>query len=309
MMFLSHWPAARFWKIPFLDTFFPDEIAQHEQEYTVTTRKERFYDAEIPCHLCSVLPKEGSVIYPSNLAVVMPVASPELLFLQLAFSVESVVFAILLGCMMCSSPNNQAPLTTVEKLYEYAEGAAKVFGRPRALDALTYVRDNFESPMEIILYMLLCLPYRLGGAGFQELGNVNHSIRISREAADFLGNLTCLLRPDLLDPIKKFILEYYGEQFHSSPQAVAYDKKRTRILEDDGYRVKVVTKDDLNSLDSFEKLRSELANTLGHRIRIRTPKFARNFMLIRSKLPGQQDEDLDELLNHIKALNIRLRVR
>ncbi len=61
----------------------------------------------------------------------------------------------------------------------FADKMHGVNGRKNALTALKQVVDGSASPRETAVCMCLCLPYRLGGYGFEK-PKLNHRIDIRR---------------------------------------------------------------------------------------------------------------------------------
>lgn len=75
-------------------------------------------------------------------------------------------------------------------------------------------------------------------------------------------------RLDLAYPRLKICVEYDGEEFHSSAEQKAADEKRRTWLRDHGWKVIVVTKDDLSGPKReawLQELREAIAERAGHR--------------------------------------------
>lgn len=303
MIMQSHWTAARRWKVPYLKQFFKRYASTLRRYYTVTKTSEKHQVSGI-CEVCKILPDEGSAVSLNGETVV----SVELLFLQLCFFLGDALPAILLGCLLCMrGPHGEPPLTSVSKLRAYALKASYICGRPRALYALTYIKDGFESPMEILTYMILCLPYRLGGHGFTDLNLVNTLIPISQAEAALLGLKHAFLRPDLCDLKHRIIVEYDGYLHHHTEADREYDELRRAILRSKGFTVIVLTKEDLFSFDKLTKLRDKLAWMYERRIRIRTPKFLPYFAFHRRQLPRAQGDSHKDFDTYVHSLKIRVR--
>jgi hypothetical protein len=95
------------------------------------------------------------------------VCSPELTFIQMA-NILSLPKLIELGFMFCGiyTISNEEilpskPLTTIARLRTFLSKMHRVQGVKKATQALHYIVENSASPMESILTMLLCLPYKL----------------------------------------------------------------------------------------------------------------------------------------------------
>ncbi len=279
-VFISFWSAARLWNIPFLYQAFASYLTGR-MEYTVFNSGDRFSGPDVKVHLCTAkLPDNAVTILNGK-----PIVSPAYLFVQLCSELK-INQAILLGCMMCSRIDGKPPLTNVAELREFASSLRYVPGAPRALDALTYVRENFYSYMEIMTYMKLDLPNRLGGFGAPGNPIINGTIEITDDERRYLGQKECYLRPDFLYEEHKVIIEYYGQE-HSEKLQKIRDTRREKILREKGYKVVVIRKEDLYNLKKFEKLLRLLANFFMKRIRIRCPLYKEKFEKTRDLLPRE----------------------
>ena len=305
MILLSHWSAARLWNIPYATSYFRQLFTNHNF-YTVTTKEEKYLVGPENCEVCKILPAEGSAASLWGHHVV----SVEHLFLQLCHLLGDALPSILMGCLLCSrGPNGEPPLTTVEKLSEYALKANYINGRPRALYALTYIKNGFESPMEILVYMTFSLPCRLGGLGFTDLNLVSCVIAITQEEADELGQKSLYLKVDLCDEIHKRIVEYDGVLYHSTPAQKEHDEIRRKILRKYGYVVHVITRDVLADYAQIGTICDNMADDINRRVRIRTPKFEPYFRYIRSLCPRPIEDgpDVMTLWEFLRSLKIRVR--
>ncbi|MBQ9007370.1 MAG: hypothetical protein IJ092_13530 [Atopobiaceae bacterium] len=102
-------------------------------------------------------------------------ACPELTFVELARVMEPAVH-LMLGMELCgrfsrdgADPRDGAvcydiePITTVQRLRTFAEGARWIRGAERALETIDRIVENAWSPMEAVLATLAALPpYELG---------------------------------------------------------------------------------------------------------------------------------------------------
>ncbi len=304
MIALSHWAAARHWNIPCLYEHFSDQMKKSSIQYTVTTNEEKKLFPPWEAVTCKILPEEGSIVIHNG----VPVVSIELLFIQLSFLLNDGLASILLGCLLClRGPNQEPPLSNVAKLRAYAQKAHYLYGRPRALYALQYVNGPFYSPMEINKYLTFSLPQRLGGHGFRGFTVVNGVVPITRQETNELGQSERFLRPDLMDPNEKIIIEYDGVANHSTSEQKAHDERRRRILKNHGYMVIVITKDDLFYLDKLALIRDRIARRLERRIRVRTPKFFDYFIYLRNHLPKYMPDNDGLLVIYMRSMHIRIR--
>lgn len=297
----SHWEAAKILGIPYLDLFFPDQL-QQKPDVTVTSRRERFRSKTHNVHLCSVELPERAIIFANGYWV----SSPGFLFMQLCYEVDDIQKAILIGSLMCSPDSfGNPPLITLQALTDFVYQARHVRGRPRALDAIRYLEENFRSPMEVLLYMFFCLPYNLGGCCFRKKVKINGMVLISRSDANRLGLQSCFVRPDLLFPEDKVVIEYNGKDYHSSGQQTARDATRREILEKMGYKVIEVRAYDLYNLENFAQLCHEVASLLGREINPKSCHYAERQSMLRTLLPNVRPDFQDRVQFFHIAMNVK----
>lgn len=219
------------------------------------------------------------------------VASPELLFLQLA-SELSIHRLILLGLQLCSHPpgNPSAAITTKEKLKSFLSEAPGHHGQKKAWRASTYIENGSASIMESIVYMSLTLPYLLGGYGLR--GAIfNYEIRLQGEAGKRLRQKRCFI--DLYYKTAKLAIEYESFSFHSRPSEQGKDAIRSAILDRHGIEMMHLSTIQLYDKIAFADFIFNLSSRLGKRIQIRTEKFNEMNALLRALLPvGNSDIDL-----------------
>lgn len=228
------------------------------------------------------LPK-GSVLDTQN---GFCVCSPELCFLQMANDL-SMVELIMLGFELCGTYDVSdgdvrecQPLTSVSKLSAFAEKMHGVNGRKNALVALKQVVDGSASPRETALCMCLCLPYRVGGYGFEK-PKLNHRIDIPRTLRShvhqsyFVGDL-CWLE-------HRVDVEYDGS-LHMDEDRRASDEARRTALETMGFTVVAVTRKQFNSVVATHAVAETLALHLGRRLRFREPSFSQARLRLRTQL-------------------------
>ena len=155
------------------------------------------------------------------------------------------------------------PLTTPKRLRGFLDSVGSGTGRSAALNALKYVLPNSASPMETVLYLLLCLPRRLGGYALP-LPALNPSIVLSRSGRKH--TLRSVARPDLFWRLFHLDLEYDSEEFHGVDR-IANDSMRRKALERMGIEVIQITTDELRSTSLFHATAMRLARRLGKRVR------------------------------------------
>lgn len=207
------------------------------------------------------------------------VSSPEFVFLQMA-SVLSLEQLIALGCELCGQyvlmprgvkhpgsldemPKRLTPLTSASKITSLIEDVGKVTGKKKAQRAIKYVVDGARSPMETMVYMLLCLPVMLGGYGLPK-AVMNATIELDDEARAIAHRWHC--EGDLCWPDERLDIEYHGE-VHVGAAQMKSDVGRELGIEHMGWRVITVTSLQVMDAAQFETVAKEAASYLRKRLR------------------------------------------
>ncbi|MGI6733982.1 MAG: hypothetical protein ACOX4J_07440 [Anaerovoracaceae bacterium] len=282
--FLSHLSAAIYWNVPYIEAVLGSEIAEAKTvDFTVTEISERFQVKGCTVHLCQTPLPRGAVVIRNGEAV----ASPELMFLQLAPKL-SIHKLILLGLQLCSHPPGRPSqaITTKKKLTTFVSKASWHRGQLKALRALKYIEDGSGSIMESVAYMILTLPNALGGYGIGG-ATFNYEIKLNEQASKRLGQERCFL--DLYYKSARLAVEYDSFTFHNTPSERGRDAIRSVILNRHGIEVM-----HLNTIQLYDKkactdFASQLAFRLGKRIQIRTWKFDEMNTLLRTLLPSYEE--------------------
>ncbi len=194
------------------------------------------------------------------------VAAPALMFCQVA-SEYSFHRLVKLGYELCANYHvnpitdefdTQEAFVTARRLQEYC---AKFGGRGarKARAAAQYVRGNTESPAEVALAMLLTLPRMYGGYGLPP-AEPNYVIRIRSKEK---GKPDKEYRGDLVWPRRKVIVEYDSNMYHTTPQKISEDAERRNRLQDAGWRVITVTRDQVRSSGKTDELADQVRRALG----------------------------------------------
>lgn len=238
-------------------------------------------------HLCKT-PLPIDSVWRLNFEI--SVASPELTFVQMA-AVLSLPELIALGMELCGTyrrnavrPSafasaeprtlyDQPQLTTVEKLRHFVASTSRMNGVKVAREALKYVRDYSASPYETIIYLLLCLPRRMGGYALPE-PELNPVIVFSKRGRKHTVRRSA--RGDLFWRDAKLDLEYNGGT-HEDTRAA--DSMRRKALERMGIEVIELTPDEANDAKLLHATALRIANSLGVRVRVE-----RDFLERRDKL-------------------------
>ena len=142
----------------------------------------------------------------------------------------------------------------------YASRLASRYGAARAQAAARWLADGSASPMETAVYLLLCLPKRLGGYGLPR-PVLNPSVTI--QTPD--GNLE--RHPDLYWEERNIDVEYNSDEDHSGEWARYRDSKREVQLATADVRTLPLTRDQLMSAEGFDEFAWILRRLLGIRAR------------------------------------------
>lgn len=153
----------------------------------------------------------------------LPVTGPDRTFVDCAIQL-SLVQLVQVGDWLVHQR-----LTTSARLTQYCHDR-HLSGVTRARRAAAYVRAGAESPMETLIRLML----GLAGLPWPDL-NVNVRDDIGRFVA----------RVDMLYPAYRVIVEYDGMQHERDPKQRQRDRERRELLEALGYRLFVITAEDL----------------------------------------------------------------
>lgn len=280
--YLSHFSAAKEWQIPCIEDILGPLIEVTDlADITVSGQDERFRRNGKLVHSCALdLPSRAVTIHDGR-----PVASPELLFLELASKLD-IHRLILLGLQLCSHlPGNPSgAITTRQKLTKFLAKVPGHRGHRKALRAVKYVANGSASIMESLTYMILTLPCALGGYGLNE-AVFNHGIKLNHEGRVRLGQSRCFT--DLYYKQAKLAVEYDSLAHHATPAAQGKDMLRSDILERQGIEVMHLSTIQLYDREACRIFAYNLAARLGKRIRIRTKRFDEMHALLRSLLPKE----------------------
>lgn len=214
------------------------------------------------------------------------IASPELLFLQLASQLE-IHRLILLGLQLCSHPPGKPSnaITTKQKLKTFLGKVSGHRGHKKAVRAVKYIEDGSASIMESMAFMILALPHVMGGYG---LGDAvfNYEIKLKDDAVKRLGHKRCFA--DLFYDHAKLAVEYESFAYHNSPSVQGQDLMRDTTLDRHGIKVMHMSTIQLYNKDACKDFAINLASRLGRRIQIRTKKFDEMHLLLRALLPEKK---------------------
>ena len=244
---------------------------------------------DLRCHIASGRFPNGSFI---PVAPGFQVASPELCFMQEANEL-SLPELIVLGFEFCgryrldkiAEPDrgfrDDDPLTSVAALGAFITKATGLKGRTNALKALPFIADNAASPMETVLTMLLTLPYRLGGYGF-DLPKLNYPLEIDTKAARASGKRRFCC--DLYWPDSQVDLEYDSDSYHQTSKQHEKDAVRRTVLSSGGIEVITVSRAQIMQTLAMHAVAETLSKKLKRRLRLPLPEFNQSRFELRRHL-------------------------
>ena len=162
-------------------------------------------------------------------------------------------------------------ITTKKKLKAFIAHMKGRHGYRNAVKALRYIADDSASPMETILVILLTLPYKYGGYGFQtpELnGRIYPEKGVRFEGRSFY-------RGDLIWRKEGVVAEYNSDLEHANPDRMAADAIRRSDLELCGISEVTVTKGQIKSEELFDKVARQIAAKVGKNLRYNALVFSK----------------------------------
>ena len=229
------------------------------------------------------------------------VVSPELCLVQ-AFNKLSFCEALQVGMEFCGTyalrpegiedkASRDYQLVDAGAFTRHVNSWKGISGLPSARKGAQYLANGSASPMETIVYLLLCLPRMYGGynLGRPEL---NPEIKLPHDLQLVLRQEK--VKPDLLWRKQKVTVEYDGNYHNEGPQSVK-DEARKAALESLGYTVYRFKKQHVYSPVLFNRLALTLARKLGVRVRPLTTKQTYAREALRALLPRQLDTNVNNL--------------
>ena len=201
------------------------------------------------------------------------IASPEFAFL-VAANILTEHALIAFGFELCGlygfdhaaergMRQRNVPLTTIEKLHGFLDGAQGCPGLDKARRSLRHVLERSASPMETFDVMAIFGTYRLGGYC---LGKpvLNMEVPLNKRATRIAKHTQC--RPDICLPHIMLDIEHYGGYDHSGRKAGLSDRARVNALKEMGFEVIELTEDQVKDLFALEYIVMRIAKMLGKRI-------------------------------------------
>ena len=223
-------------------------------------------------HTCHVLTSDIPVGAFWKIGDAVYVASPELLFIEMATKLPFVDL-VLLGLELCGtytlhsggqSGFEGCPTATSKKrLLSFVQRAKGMRGAAIAQNALRWVVDGSNSPMESCLMLYLCLPVRIGGYAFR-LPDLNPTTELGKKAAPMLDYDS--MRCDLHWVKERVAIEYDSSDKHLKPRERAQDARRANTLRYKDIDLITVTPYMIADHRQFDGVAKQLAKALGVRM-------------------------------------------
>lgn len=160
--------------------------------------------------------------------------------------------------------SNCKPLTATKEMAHFLDHAKGLRGSVRAKQALRHILDGAASPMEAEMAMLLTLPKRLGGYGLPK-PILNYRLDLACPRGTRLRRSAITV--DAAWPKEKLALEYDSDQFHTGAEKIAVDSERRNDILFLGYDVKTITRKEITSVTSMDKIAESIARRLGVKVR------------------------------------------
>jgi len=209
------------------------------------------------------------------------VSSPEFTFLQLANEL-SLPELVALGMELCGTYRRNvavgqidsdetdyvteyhAPiLTTPRRIEGFLRAMPKAPGIRAAKEALRFIVPRSASPLETAVYLLFCLPRRMGGYGLPK-PELNPRITFSKSGRRY--TLRQSAKPDLFWRPSRLDVECNGVENHGENQRPA-DSMRRKALERMKVEVIELTKEEVYDAGIFHAIVLRIARKIGKKIR------------------------------------------
>lgn len=243
---------------------------QYPLDVLVSKRDDRRPATQINPHIWSTrLPYGSLCLVTDNLYV----CSPEFVFLQLAPSLDEAR-RVQLATELCGTYSlikgerfrqRTMPLTSKTNLENFVARAERAPGVAKARAALRWTQDNSRSPMETIMFLLLCLPTRLGGYGLP-LPKLNPKVDVGTRMASFVSDPyyrpDCLWEKKINDSTILVTAEYDSHEYHDKEQDAEHTRIRRNNFKTLGYLVTSINKSQVRKASEFQYPARQIARDL-----------------------------------------------
>lgn len=162
---------------------------------------------------------------------------------------------------------SRPPLATPQTILRFAEMSDARRGRLRLRQAASLMREGAASPFEVRAGILLGLPRRLGGEGFEGF-TFNHKVTLSREGRLLAQRQFCMC--DLFWEDGSLDLECQSAVVHQEEHSFLSDSDRCTALSYMGINVLPITYAQLRDAQRFAALTKTIARFLGTQPRKKT---------------------------------------
>ena len=256
--------------LPFLQTSFQVSSPFH---LLAPNKKSRLHRKDILSSIRSDLIPKNSFIKLENHWGRNPlyIACPEYCFLNAAAHMDFLDL-IQYGFLLCSQymPDNHSkyhqrerdPISNVKQISSYLDLCEGASGVKKARQAIAYVLDKANSPMESKLAMSFVLPFSKGGFAIKR-PELNKEVFLTAKAQAHFGH-HCF-HGDFVWEYDKVIAEYDSNLTHLEQLQHNLDKKRYTALSLSGYQVISITSEILKNFQTFNETCSALRWALGMR--------------------------------------------
>ena len=170
------------------------------------------------------------------------------------------------------------PVCKTSGLKTYIRRAKGCRGAGPAGETLKWVRDTAASHMETALYLLLCLPVRMGGYGLPK-PELNPEVTVMQASG------SKMLFPDLYWSGPSIDVEYNSDTEHSGPSANYRDSRRMVAIVCNKITYLSIATGQLYRAEDLDNAARGLARMLKHRIRVDADWRARRAQLRSEVLP------------------------
>ena len=224
------------------------------------------------------------------------VSSPELTFVQMSSLLESTQL-IALGNELCSQYaisrdqiSQRKAIMSSTKLGKFLDMNSNLRSCAKAKEACSFIVDGARSPMEWKCFMLLTLSHVKGGAKLPAPKlNSKIDLKVPIQATDQWGypRIIDSLECDLVWDAKcTVVVEYQGQEWHTSESALLRDAMKNNKLAEQGITLFELTKDIVYNEIDFSDFCDALAKAINHRNRVRAADaYEKSRLLRRAIMP------------------------
>lgn len=267
---------------------FPDYLTRDVSlpfHVIVGNSKARVRSKKITSHTWQKIPKSST----RHISDGTLISTPEFCFLQMA-STLTLAQLILLGYEICGTYAVQSneparcrnfSLTTGDSLTKFTKQSLHLHGYQKASRAVPYIIEGSASPMESILTMLLCLPYKLGGYNIAT-PVLNCRINIPNHAKKLTDKNYYVC--DLCWPKQRLCIEYDSTFYHNTHNRIESDARRRNTLLALNYTVLTVSANQVMNPELFGKLARQVSKILKSRLSLPEPQFSKAHTVLRKEL-------------------------